>query len=82
MAEEALTKSKPGGEDGGKLQVPPEMRPGAIEAVKRHFNLADSIEPMTLEEAKEHRVELMKGRSMIYEQPGDWHEGTYSFCEH
>lgn len=39
MAEEALKKSASETEDGGKSQVPPEMRPGAMEAVKRRRSL-------------------------------------------
>lgn len=39
--------------------------------------------PMTEEEAKEHRLELMKVRSAAKEEiESTWQSNSYSFCEH
>lgn len=44
---------------------------------------ADSTMPMTLEEAKAHRLKLMDERGRLQEEAeGNWRQVTYHFCEH
>ncbi|ETS80957.1 hypothetical protein PFICI_08486 [Pestalotiopsis fici W106-1] len=62
-----------------KTTLPPELR----NMVRDHFNAARDSLPMTLQEAKEHRLKLMEARTAFLKtDQGGWQENTYSFCEH
>jgi hypothetical protein len=59
--------------------LPPEM----MEMVRSYFDLDSDTLPMSLEEAKEHRLELMKERGAFVKLTKDsWNAHSYNFCEH
>jgi hypothetical protein len=59
-----------------KAKLPPEI----LDMVRMQF---DKLGFMTVEEAKEHRRELMKARTSFHEESDrNWESTTYSFCEH
>lgn len=61
----------------GKL--PPEL----MNEVWQYFTDSEDKGLLSEEEAKEHRLKLMKMRSAHAEKSEDmWHQHTYSFCEH
>ncbi|KAH6625493.1 hypothetical protein C7974DRAFT_202254 [Boeremia exigua] len=67
-------------------QVPPSNGAGSLPeellAMVREHVSSDDL-PMSLEEAKEHRLNLMKERSAHAEDAEEsWQQHTYSFCEH
>jgi hypothetical protein len=46
-------------------------------------NLSKEELPMSLEEAKQHRLDLMKERGAHLEKSKEaWQQHSYSFCEH
>lgn len=70
-------------EGGASEDLPAELRVGAVEAVRDHFHLPNDFSPMTLQEAEEHRIELMKGRSVLSDMiDEEWESECYHFCEH
>lgn len=59
--------------------LPPEM----MEMVRNYFDVDSNTLPMSLEEAREHRLELMKERGAFVETTKkSWHAHSYNFCEH
>ncbi|KAI1335695.1 hypothetical protein F5Y15DRAFT_408961 [Xylariaceae sp. FL0016] len=65
------------GKDGGKL--PQEL----MDMVRGYFHAESGALPMSLAEAKQHRLELMEERSAFMQKSGpDWEEASYGFCEH
>jgi len=61
----------------GKL--PPEL----MEMVRGHFNAGKHTLPMSVEEAREHRLKLMEERGAFVQETKDsWYSHSYSFCEH
>ncbi|KAJ4357142.1 uncharacterized protein N0V89_001717 [Didymosphaeria variabile] len=61
----------------GKL--PPEL----MEMAWEHFKTSEDKVLLSEEEAKEHRVKLMKMRTAFVDHSEEmWHKHTYSFCEH
>ncbi|KAF2106544.1 hypothetical protein BDV96DRAFT_507694 [Lophiotrema nucula] len=63
--------------DTGSL--PPEL----MEMVREHFHADAGALPMGLEEAKQHRLELMKERGAFVRKTEEgWQQHSYGFCEH
>jgi hypothetical protein len=62
-----------------KTDLPLEL----AQMVRNYFNADGSAIPMSLEEAKEHRIKLMETRgAFIRAADAGWGEHTYGFCEH
>ncbi|KAF7853259.1 hypothetical protein EAF04_010761 [Stromatinia cepivora] len=59
------------------------LSPELMEMVREHFNIDSNPLPMGMEEAKEHRLDLMKERSAFVRNAGEeWQSNGYNFCEH
>jgi hypothetical protein len=62
-----------------KAKFPPEL----MEMVRKRFDADGDALPMGLEEAKEHRLKLMRARSaFVKTSESGWQQHSYSFCEH
>jgi hypothetical protein len=62
-----------------EAKLPPEL----MEMVRDHFNVDGDALPMSEEEAKEHRLALMKERgAYVKTSESWWQRHSYSFCEH
>jgi predicted secreted protein len=62
-----------------EAKLPPEL----MEITSEYFNADASALPMALEQAKEHRIKLMKARSaFVQTAEAGWQQHSYSFCEH
>lgn len=60
-------------------QLPEEL----MALTTEYFNADGEGLPMSLEEAKEHRIKLMAERSAFVKTADDgYHQHSYSFCEH
>lgn len=60
-------------------ELPPEM----MEIIRGYFNDGDHGVPMSVEEAEEHRRQLMEVRGAFGNEANDyWRFRTYNFCEH
>jgi hypothetical protein len=64
---------------GENARLPEEL----MEMVRTHFDAEGDAMPMGLEEAKEHRANLMRERG-AFRGTADhgWERTTYNFCEH
>lgn len=72
---EAQGVTLPGAEIAGDMTLPPEL----VGLVRAQF----SLDTLSMEEAKEHRLALMEERtSQQREAEGEWRRAEYSFCEH
>jgi hypothetical protein len=59
------------------------LAPELMETVREYFNAGEHSLLMRVEEAKEHRTKLMEARSaFVTTAEQEWHDHTYSFCEH
>ncbi|KAJ8066741.1 hypothetical protein OCU04_004131 [Sclerotinia nivalis] len=59
------------------------LSPELMEMVRKHFHVDSNPLPMGIEEAKEHRINLMRERSAFVRRAGEeWQSIGYSFCEH
>jgi hypothetical protein len=71
--------SEASGSDGENPRLPEEL----MEMVRKYFDAESDAMPMTLEEAREHRANLMRERSAFQEKPDHgWENHRYNFCEH
>ena len=69
----------PSGTTKGDGRLPEEL----MEMVREHLTRDEKELPMSVDEAKKHRLALMKERSAFREtSQGSWHHHAYSFCEH
>jgi hypothetical protein len=64
---------------GENAKLPEEL----MDMVRRYFDAEGDAMPMSLEEAKEHRANLMRERGAFRESPdAGWNQNYYNFCEH
>ncbi|PVI05301.1 hypothetical protein DM02DRAFT_668503 [Periconia macrospinosa] len=77
LMEQKLSDAEAAKAQAGKL--PPEL----MVMVRRHMDAEKHTLPMSLEEAKGHRLLLMEERGAFVQLTKDqWHSYSYSFCEH
>jgi hypothetical protein len=71
--------SKVSGPSNKSVRLPEEL----MEMVRTYFDAEGNTIPMSLEEAKEHRANLMRERGAFRETANDgWERAGYNFCEH
>jgi hypothetical protein len=76
MEDKGLDKNMPGAQ---LAKLPMEL----MDMVREYFNTDGDPLPMHAEEAKEHRVKLMKARGAFDKTAeAGWQQHSYSFCEH
>jgi hypothetical protein len=69
----------PGLTDERECKLPEEL----LEFVRSYLDEGGRPLPMTAEEANEHRVSLMRERSVfVKKSENEWKSQTYNFCEH
>jgi hypothetical protein len=71
--------SEAAGSDGENAKLPEEL----MEMVRKYFDAEGDAMPMGLDEANEHRANLMRERGAFQGMTDHgWEHNLYNFCEH
>ena len=71
------------GRNSAKVDKSGKLPAELMDMVREFFNANKDAIPMSVDEAKDHRLSLMEERSAFKKTAEDgWQEHSYSFCEH